>query len=271
MLPAAALEDVSMPLSPPGSASCRRERSGSVSQPDPFDRAMEWLQRQHLGIGFSDQIRLHSMYLQATSGDVRRTSRVIECKSWGRWRGEGLARQAKMRGWVRLRGVSPEEARRRMPLALAEVDPGFAHENPRLSPAAPQNLSAAGSAAMFWLQVLAYRLPIDLDEKVSRIQTRLCVASGFALVVSACLSILPARAAGAPRKRCAWLCASTLYLAMLARGLPVWAHAKFHLQLAGVAPGPALEVPLDPVARLCRRLARFLVPRVDRSLFTDTE
>lgn len=219
---------------------------------DPFDIALQWLRRSALSIGFSDQLRLHSLYLQAISGDAEASVSL-----------QAPLARAKYLGWQALRGLPSWTARCRLPFALAEVDSGFRAAHPHL---ARPTRSEPASLASLVLQTLECRVPIERwDSWVTAAQRCLFWFSGAATCF---LLFTKARRGSRPATPAVLTCgAMTLYTAALVHGAPAWLHADMRLRLGLVKFKE--ETQQDVLHRIRRKAARFFSPRVTHSLFCE--
>lgn len=234
----------------------------STSCDDAFNLAVQWLKRPGLSLGFAEQIRLHSLVLQASGPLVR------DPVARGTTPQNALAR-SKQEGLLALRSVSRAEARRWLPVALAEFDAGFAAAHPELG---PWTLDGHITTAM--AQLFARRLPRDLDDCIALAQRRLFRAAAAATAVFS-LAAIRARTR-AHGSRFLWSLAAacggmaTAYLAAVAHGLPAWLFAEVFQRsrrrgttlFLAWEPGQA-----NPLLCFLRLFCRCLAPRVRRSIF----
>lgn len=252
-----------------GTGSGNHDDRPAPSMPS-FDKAVRHLKReQSLAIGFCDQLRLHSLYLQATR---RQQS---SCGSMdGPAESRGVLQWAKSEGWKALGDMEPKFARYTLPRILAQVDHNFARRNPKI---APRTSSAQeGSSATTALTLLERHLPDNWDRYVAETQAKIGVCA------AACTILFYRRTrktvAGGPRTGLRrlwpiatfWCALVTLYMYILAQGLPPHIHAAIRMRLIRNLQHEHQADAMEPGARLRRRLARYLVPRMSKSLFDAT-
>lgn len=270
-------------------------RSITPSDPsDPFDIAVQWLRRRsQLSIGFTDQLRLHSLYLQATSGDAH--AAVVQCPELIQGT-MGPLQRAKLLGWQALRGLPSWTARYRLPEMLAEVDSGFRAAHPCCAVVQrPRSRSRSGSGSAspttslttVCLQALERRLTMDSVEVwAARAHRWLLWASGAATSIFAALVLRSRWTGGGARIPLKWrrflpvavvtCSALTLYSAALVHGAPAWLHADMRLRF-GLVKQPHAQLrshedicdPSDAVGRMRRRFVRVFAPKVASSLFVE--
>jgi len=214
-------------------------------------------------------VHLHSLYLQATSGDALEaspTSRQLERRASGSF---APVARAKLLGWRALCGLPAWTARCRLPFALAEVDPGFRAAHPHLAAA-----NESQSMAAYALQTLE-RWP-ELDAWAASAQRCLFWLSG-AVTAWLLASAWKARQHGVCRRvpPAAALCGVvTLYTGALVHGAPAWLHADMRLRLglvkfASKPSAPSPDQCQDALQRMRRRAVSFFLPKVTCSLFSD--
>jgi len=236
-----------------------------------FDKAVRHLKReQSLAIGFCDQLRLHSLYLQATRGQ-----QIICCSMDGPAERSGVLQWAKSEGWKALGDMEPKFARYTLPRILAQVDHNFARRNPKIAPrtSSVQEGSSGTTAA---LTLRERQMPHNWDRYVAETQAKIGVCA------AACTILFYRRTrktvAGGPRTglrrlwpiATLWCALVTLYMYILAQGLPPHVHATIRMRLIRNLQHEHQADAMEPGARLRRRLARYLVPRMSKSLFDST-
>lgn len=237
-----------------------------------FDKAVRHLRReQSLAIGFCDQLRLHSLYLQATHGQYSHSG-------GGDVPADCCCRSAKLEGWKALGDMNPTFARHTLPRILAQVDRNFARRNPKVAPKTPsaQGGASAMAALARRLAQVERHLPENWDKYVAETQAKIGV---FA---AACTILFYRRtrvtAPGGPRAGLRklwpmatfWCALVTLYMYILAQGLPPHMHAAIRMRLIRNLQHEHQADAMEPGARLRRRLARYLVPRMSKTLFDTT-
>lgn len=227
----------------------------SEEQCDAFNAAVAWLRRPALTVGFADQLRLHSFYLQAIGGDA---DEMAPPQAIGRSCHNSALAAVKLTSWRALRGMAPTDARCHLPLLLAQLDPAFLRKRPELPSLAsrPNGLVTCG-----WLERF---LPQWHDAAATRRKMLLAVC-----LSAACCSRFRHGAGFRPRRSilgAAFILASA-YLSALAYGLPAWVHAGLWLQLGGDSrPEGALTGRGASARRFSAGVACALVPRVSRPL-----
>jgi len=276
------------PALPPSSACGAKVSSAAEGElcrsggGDEFDAAVRFLRRPQLSLGLHQQMRLQSLYVQATAGDAAPTSGSNSSLSSS---GAALAR-AQLEAWQCLRGVPQTTARGWLPLALAQVDPVFSAAHPRLARSSGGSWGTGALAT--GAQLLERRLALDFDDRVAHVQRCLLNASltGTVLAVLATLrSAIASRSSSRSVSRWArtrWPSFGVVlgaivsaYLYAVARGLPPWLHAVVlrtrQRALRGQAEGelpPTASQPSDAVARLHGRAWRAVLPRVSPPLLS---
>lgn len=249
-----------------------KEEDCVCSSSDAFEVASRWLRRPHLALGFTDQLWLHSLMLQAKVGDAYELppAKATEIS---------MLAEVKHQGWHALRGLSSSVARERLPLALAEVDPGFVSAHPHLK---LLRRRAAGRTLMATvLQMVARRLPADLDARIACGEQRLLSISAVGTVFALLTNVWNVRRSQLRSRRglllpCAAVASSatTLFLAAVVHGLPAWLQAALVLRLYGergiaklFAARTSAQLGVESV--VCSQLASVLTPRVACSIFAD--
>lgn len=186
--------------------------------------------------------------------------------------------QSKHHGWRALQGLSREAARAQLATELVEADPGFAAANPQLI----GQRSASHSMTMMVMQLLARRLPRDLDNRINRVQCMLLWIFAEAAVCSLFASLR--RRTKHAYGKVLWPCvgaatsALTLYFTAVVHGLPSKPQAALMLWLRNRGYTPELfragaieqhSNQPDPVNIGQRFLLRVLAPRAVPSLFDE--
>lgn len=286
------------------SGSCRRKKApraleaassaagATEDEVADFEAAVLWLQRPSLSMGLRDQIRMRGIYLQAVAGDWDATGRTTA----GGGAVRGVLARLQQKCWRELKGVSREAARTQLAPALAEVDARFAVDRPWLVvlPGARARRGASSGFGHFSsmmavaLLLLERRLPKDLDERIARAQWRLFGATAAATLSAVVATLRDARALRSAVasgrstgslgfslvQRCTRRFAGlgsicSLYLLLLARGLPAWFHARILAAISGKTVSDAGTA--TPGQRLFRILLKAVLPRVATPLLAGDE
>lgn len=261
--------DILPPKAINGTSPCTELVRNSDDPIDEFDAAVGWLRRPCLSLNIREQLHLHSLYLQATIGDAGMdtgSSSPVRCVD-----------RLKFEGWQAVRGMSRAVARSQLPSALAKVDQSFATSHPRLAPR-----PAAASGVL--LQLIERRLPIDLDERVARVQRYAfgssLVTTVFTLLASLWATLQSRKMRNSRRLGLRSLVPSAIslgmavsanmYLGALACGLPAWLHALLLRRLkAGGLELASMAVPAGAAGRLRILLLRMVLPRLTRPILAQ--
>lgn len=241
--------------------------------------AIAWLKKPQLSMCFDDQLVLYGMAKQAQDGDAPDTSVK---------RLTALCR-AKRASWAVHKGLTRQEAGKRLLQRLLEMDPGFRSAKPQLVLADElAKASAATQADPFvspsidmtrlGLELLERRVPADLDELALRTKKRLLTFFAMLIVILPLFQRFNIwrRVQQRLRKMPVMTIASAItssYLLVLSHGLPASVHHRLPptiRALPSTAAGFAENmVGGGSAGRLARFAVQLLLPPVAGGLLLE--
>lgn len=243
---------------------------------EDFSKAMTWLQRPQLSLGYDEQLQLYGLVKQASSGDCTNGPSANPV--------EGPLARAKRQSWEAQRGLSRIEAARQVTRKLLELDFAFRNAHPRLAcsvtPTAPVTRWASTITDLIRviLELVERCVPCDVDERMAYAKQRLLVRA-FILGTLVFfwrhdqLRILRRLVGRVPIGRISAVF-SLAYLSAITYGLPPMVHACLPRMLHTLPLKVSNFVQVcigGPAPRLSRWVVQALIPPVWGSILNDRE
>lgn len=241
-----------------------------------FEDAVKWLQKEHLGIGLSDQLRIYGLFRQARDGDFSEEAGASA------ERAPALVK-AKLESWRCHQGVhSREKAQALLVDELLSIDSGFRNTQPALAarqaaeeaarePALPLGQSLLPSLLF---SIVELRLPSDFVERAARFKRRvfqlMLLLTCFAEYRRRRRSLKGINGASAV---VALGFASSVYFGALAQSIPGLCYVAAEIAARRASARPWQPCPQarsrGPAMRMLQHAQQLLLPPVSPPIFQD--